>query len=78
MEPETTGFLSFCGWNATAASDADMLKVKIMKQYPDLTAFVMKAFYEKDPEVAEAIQKSYRAALNGKAKTALLLMWRKF
>ena len=47
-------------------------KVKIMKQYPDLTAFVMKAFYEKDPEVAGAIQKSYREALNGKAKTTLL------
>ena len=37
---------------------------------------VMKAFYEKDPEVAEAIQKSYRAALNGKAKTALLFQCR--
>lgn len=51
-------------------------KVKIMKQYPDLTAFVMRAFYEKDPEVADAIQKSYRAALNGKAKSALLYQCR--
>ena len=47
-------------------------KACIMRQYPDMGNFVIKAYYEKDPEVAGAIQKSYREALNGKTKTTLL------
>ncbi len=35
-------------------------KMKIMREYPDLTAFTMKAFYEKDPNVAPAIRESYQ------------------
>lgn len=34
--------------------------------------FVMKAFYEKDPELADYIQKSYQKLLSGKARQALL------
>lgn len=33
-------------------------KFKIMEEYPHMAAFVIKAFYEKDPEVCEEIQKS--------------------
>lgn len=47
-------------------------KIRIMRQYPDLTAFVMKAFYEQDPEIAEEIQKSYRSHFNGKARNTIL------
>ncbi|MDO4275468.1 MAG: TetR/AcrR family transcriptional regulator [Eubacteriales bacterium] len=34
-------------------------KMKLMRGYPDLTGFVMKAFYEKEPEIASAIQERY-------------------
>lgn len=34
-------------------------KMKLMRGYPDLTGYVMKAFYEKEPEIAAAIQKRY-------------------
>ena len=33
-------------------------KIRVMRQYPDLGTFVVKAFYEKDPEVCPDIQKS--------------------
>ena len=33
-------------------------KIELMRQYPDLTAFTLKAFYEKDPEVCTEIQRS--------------------
>ncbi|MGM9626425.1 MAG: TetR/AcrR family transcriptional regulator [Eubacteriales bacterium] len=33
-------------------------KIGLMRQYPDLTAFTLKAFYEKDPEVCTEIQRS--------------------
>ena len=35
-------------------------KLWIMRQYPDWAAFVMRAYYEKDPEVCEDIQKSIK------------------
>lgn len=47
-------------------------KTRIMKKYPDLTAFVMKAFYEQEPETFGHIQKSYEAHLNKRARGALL------
>ena len=34
-------------------------KLKIMEVYPDLGAFVIRSFYEKDPEIAEDVQKLY-------------------
>lgn len=33
-------------------------KVEIMRQYPDITGFVLKAYYEKDPAVCEDIRMS--------------------
>ena len=33
-------------------------KVRLMRRNPDIGPFVIKAFYEKDPEVCEEIQKS--------------------
>lgn len=33
-------------------------KVRIMRRHPDIGPFVIRAFYEKDPEVCEEIQKS--------------------
>lgn len=46
-------------------------KLEIMKIYPDMVVFVVKAFYEKDPEVCGEIQKSYEKAMNYKANAAL-------
>ena len=34
-------------------------KVRLMRRNPDIGPFVIKAFYEKDPEVCEEIQKSF-------------------
>ena len=47
-------------------------KARIMRQFPDLTAFVVKAFYERDPAVLKDIQESYQRKLGEKAVTALL------
>lgn len=35
-----------------------LVKMQIMRQYPDLGAFAVKAYYEKDPDVCPDIQKS--------------------
>ena len=42
-----------------------------MHRYPELTAFVMKAFYEKDPEVSACIQESYAGYIRQKAGVSL-------
>lgn len=47
-------------------------KMHIVRQYPDLGRFVVKAFYEKDPAVCQDIQKSYQKLFAFKANTALL------
>lgn len=46
-------------------------KIYMMKIYPDMANFAIKAFYEKDPEISREIQKSYRRHFNFKAKDAL-------
>ncbi len=46
-------------------------KIRIMCRYPDIAAFAMKAFYEKDTAVCEDIQRSYRAHFDRKAAGAL-------
>lgn len=46
-------------------------KVEIMRQYPDMGAFVLKAYYEKDPEVAQDIQESYQSYFQWKAAHSL-------
>ena len=50
------------------AAEADISK---SKEYPDLTGFVMKAFYEKEPEIAAAIQESYQKFFGIKAAVSL-------
>ena len=47
-------------------------KVDIMKKYPYLGGFVLRAFYEKDPEICPRIQESYRKHLDYNANAALL------
>lgn len=46
-------------------------KVQLMCLYPDMAAFAMKAFYEKDPAVCGEIQGSYQKHFNRKAADAL-------
>lgn len=46
-------------------------KIQIMCSYPDMTAFAMKAFYEKEASVCGDIQNSYRQHFNRKAADAL-------
>ena len=49
-------------------------KMEIIRQYPDMANFTIKAFYEKDPEVCADVQESYRRYFNFKAdKTRLNL-----
>ncbi len=47
-------------------------KLAIMRRYPDMTAFILRAFYEKDPDVVNEVQKLYEKALNMKAMNMLL------
>lgn len=47
-------------------------KFRIMRQYPDLAAFVMKAFYEKDPAVCGEIQESIEKHGSFNANAGLL------
>ena len=49
-------------------------KINIMKRYPDMGRFVVKAFYEKDPEVCQDIQESYQKHFDYKANATLLNM----
>jgi len=46
-------------------------KFKVMELYPYMAAFTVKAFYEKDAEVCQEIQKSYRKYFGRKAVHAL-------
>lgn len=46
-------------------------KFKLMEVYPHMTAFAVKAFYEKDPEIRGAVQKSYAMHFDRKAAGAL-------
>lgn len=46
-------------------------KIQIMKKYRSMTSFVIKAFYEKDPQIATAIHQSYQGYFAIKAEDAL-------
>lgn len=46
-------------------------KIQLMCLYPDMAAFALKAFYEKDAAVCGDIQKSYQEHFNRKAANAL-------
>lgn len=45
-------------------------KMEIMRLYPDMANFTIKAFYESDPEISVAVQKSYHKYFNLKADKA--------
>lgn len=45
-------------------------KLEIIRLYPDMGRFTIQAFYEKDPEISAAIQKSYHRYFNIKADKA--------
>ena len=47
-------------------------KVQIMKEYPDIGFFALKAFYEKDSEIAMELRKDCEKRLNIKAMATLL------
>ena len=42
-------------------------KMEIIRLYPDMSNFTLKAFYEKDPEICAAIQDSYQRYFSQKA-----------
>lgn len=44
--------------------------MEIMRLYPDMANFTIKAFYESDPEISAAVQKSYHKYFNLKADKA--------
>lgn len=46
-------------------------KLHIMKKYPHMGNFTIKAFYEKEPEIKAVIHKSYEMHRNRKAKVEL-------
>lgn len=46
-------------------------KLALMEQYPYMANFAIRAFFEKDAQVVEEIQSSYRAAFSQKATKAL-------
>ncbi len=47
-------------------------KMKIIRQFPDMANFTLKAFYEKDAEISAAIQESYHRYFSFKADKARL------
>lgn len=46
-------------------------KIEIMKIYPNIGDFAIRAFYEKDPDIHDAIMASYQKYFNLKARGAL-------
>lgn len=49
-----------------------MAKMEIIRTYPDMGTFTIKAFYEKDEEICAEIQESYHRYFNLKADRSLL------
>ena len=45
-------------------------KLEIIKKYPDMANFTIKAFFEKDPEICAAVSESYHRYFNLKADRA--------
>lgn len=46
-------------------------KFHLISEKPDMAMFAVRAFFEKDPEISAAIQKSYRKYFNIKAMSAI-------
>lgn len=49
-------------------------KIEIIRLYPDMGNFTIRAFYEKDPQISAAIQESYHKYFNLKADKARMNM----
>ena len=49
-------------------------KMEIIRLYPDMANFTIRAFYEKDAEISAAVQESYHKYFNLKADKTLLNM----
>ena len=49
-------------------------KMEILRKYPDMGNFTLRAFYEKDPEISAAVQESYHRYFNLKADRTRLNM----
>lgn len=47
-------------------------KMQIIRLYPDMASFTIKAFYEKDAEISVAVQESYHKYFNLKADKTLM------
>ena len=47
-------------------------KMEIIRLYPDMANFTIKAFYEKDPNISAAVQESYHKYFNLKADKTLM------
>ena len=47
-------------------------KMEIIRLYPDMASFTIKAFYEKDADISAAVQESYHKYFNLKADKTLL------
>ena len=47
-------------------------KMEMVRLWPDMANFTIKAFYEKDAEISATVQKSYRKYFNLKADKTLL------
>ncbi len=47
-------------------------KLEIIRLYPDMAGFTIRAFYEKDPVISAAVQESYHRYFNLKADKARL------
>lgn len=47
-------------------------KVSIIRRYPHMAMFTIRAFYEKDPEICAAVQESYHKYFNFKADNTLM------
>ena len=39
-------------------------KMELIRRYPDMASFTIRAFYEKDPEICAAVQESYHKYFN--------------
>lgn len=73
----TIAFLTQCGCYEQEGLFESMergmrAKMEIIHQHPDMAAFTIKAFYEKDAEICAAIQESYHRYFNLKADKARL------
>ena len=49
-------------------------KMEIIRLYPDMARFTVRAFFEKDTEISAAVQESYHKYLNLKADKTLMNM----